>query len=189
MRRDLAALGTALLGAGVVVSLVPGLDPATWRVVGPRALTAVAALVALAGVAAVVRSAPGREGPAADTDASTAGQEEEAVPLVGERFDGVLADVERMSATRLRRSDEPAYLRERLRQATVVTVARERGVDHDRAAALVDRGTWTDDPAAAAFLSPGLTAPPRIRLREALSTTPRVVARARRTTAELEGRP
>jgi hypothetical protein len=188
MRRDLAALGTALLGVGVAVSLFSGLDAGAARVVPPRALTAVAALVALAGVAAVVRSAPGREGPAADTDASTAGPEE-AVPLVGERFDGVLADVERMSATRLRRSEEPAYLRERLRQAAVVTVARERGVDHDRAAALVDRGTWTDDPAAAAFLSPGLTAPPRIRLREALSTTPRVVARARRTAAELEGRP
>ena len=188
MRRDLAALGTALLGAGVAVSLLPGLDPATSQVVGPRVLTAVAALVAVAGVAAVVRSAPGREGTAADTDASTGGPEE-AVPLVGERFDGVLADVERMSATRLRRSDEPAYLRERLRRAAVVTVARERGVDHDRAAALVDRGTWTDDPAAAAFLSPGLTAPPAIRLREALSTTPRVVARARRTAAELEGRP
>ena len=188
MRRDLAALGTALLGAGVAVSLLPGLDPATSRVVGPRALTAVAALVALAGVAAVVRSAPGREGAAADPNGSSAGPEE-SVPLVGERFDGVLADVERMSATRLRRSDEPAYLRERLRRAAVVTVARERGVDHDRAAALVDRGTWTDDPAAAAFLSPRLTPPPRIRLREALSTTPRVVARARRTAAELEGRP
>lgn len=187
MRRDVAGVGAALVLAGVAVSLFPGLVPGVAQFVTPRVVTALAVLAALVGIAAIVRSAAGSGDTEDSTEASAAGAGAE-LPTVGEAFEAALADVERMSAVRLRTSDGPAYLREQLRQAAVVTVARERGLDHDEAAGHVDDGTWTDDPVAAAFLSPTLEAPWRVRLREVISTTPRAVARARRTAAELEGR-
>lgn len=185
MRRDLASLGAALVLAGVAVSLFPGLDPAQFLT--PRVLTALATLAALVGIAAIVRSGAGTGDAEATTGESAAGAGAE-LPTIGDGFEDALADVERMSAVRLRTSDGPAYLREQLRQAAVVTVARERGLGHEAAAGHVDDGTWTDDPVAAAFLSPTVEAPWQLRLRELLSTTPRAVARARRTAAELEGR-
>jgi hypothetical protein len=187
MRRGLAGVGAALVLAGVVVTAVPGLDPGISRTLPPSALTALGALAALAGVAVVVHSPSEASEPEDVTDPAGTRSGPD-VDVVGAGFDRALADVERLSATRLRESDGPAYLRDRLRRAAVVTVARDRGVDHDRAADLVEDGTWTDDPVAAAFLSRTREAPPRIRLREALSTTPRAVTRARRTAAELEDR-
>jgi len=186
VRRDLAAVGSVLVLAGVVVTLRPGLvpDPAALT---PRRLAGVAVLAALLGVATVVRSPSGG-------DPDTEGQPAEAprrppdLPTIGDSFDTALDQIEMLSTPRLRRSDGPAYLRDRLRRAAVVTVAREEGIDHERAAALIDEGTWTDDPAAAAFLSDDVEAPLGLRLREALSTSPRAVLRARRTAAVLEGR-
>lgn len=187
MRRDLAVVGSVLVCAGVLLSLFPWLDPGLAGLLPPRALAALAVLTAAAGAAVVVLSGSTTDG-ARDHTAPDAGTGPD-VPTVGAEFDRALARVETMSATRLRRSDGPAYISGRLRQAAVVTVARERGVDHDRAAAIVDRGEWTDDPVAAAFLSSTISAPLSIRVREVLSTTPRVVARARRTAANLEDRP
>lgn len=44
---------------------------------------------------------------------------------------------------------------------TYVLVARHAGQDESTARAALDRGTWTDDPAAAAALSPDVDPPPR----------------------------
>lgn len=56
-------------------------------------------------------------------------------------------------------------VRERVREVVVRAVARERNGSVDRAAELVERGEWTDDPAAAAFLSPTTAYPLADRLR------------------------
>lgn len=187
MRHDLAAVGGALVLAGIAVTLRPGLAPEL-PPVWPRQLAAVAVFATVAGLVAIGRSASsGSEvDPPSEPDESDGASD---LPTIGASFDTALAQVETLSATRLRRSEGPAYLRERLRAAAVATVAREEGIDHDRAAEVVDRGGWTDDPAAAAFLGEDVAAPLGLRVRETLSTTPRAVQRARRTVAALEGRP
>lgn len=187
MRRDLAAVGGALVVAGVALTLRPGLAPGLPRV-WPRQLATIGLVAVVAGLVAIVRlPATGDDGDLQSqaTDPTTAPE----LPAIGDSFDTALDQVSTLSATRLRRSEGPAYLRDRLRAAAVATVAREEGIGRDSAAELVDRGAWTDDPAAAAFLGEDVTAPLGLRVREALSTTPRAVQRARRTAVALEGRP
>lgn len=51
-----------------------------------------------------------------------------------------------------------AETRQRLREAAVGAVMRAEDCDRDAAKRLVERGAWTDDPAAARFLDPGVAA-------------------------------
>jgi hypothetical protein len=175
VRRDLAALGGASVVVGAALALSPG-----GTVSGPVTRTALAALglaVALFGAAAVV--GPGsRRGP---------GDRSLVEDRLGAEFDATLARVETMSAARLRSEAAPEELRERLREAAVALVASRRGLDRETAAGRIERGEWTDDPVAAAFLSESLRAPAAVRWLEYVSTTPRVVSRTRRTVEALEG--
>lgn len=176
MRRDLAVVGTALVGLGAVVAASPGVDAALSGPVTPNALAVLGLVVALVGAA--VAAGPPR---------STAETRSVDDDRLGAEFDATLARVETMSGAELRSADAPGELRERLRVAAVALVASREGVDRETAAARVERGEWTDDPLAAAFLSESLRAPLAVRFRERWSTTPRVVVRTRRTAAALEG--
>lgn len=178
MRRDLAAVGIALVGVGVAVSRSPDAGERLSAAVTPSLLAALGLFVVAVG-AAVVHS----DGPAASERPTPSSEDH-----LGAEFDATLERVETMSSAELRRSDAPAELRRRLRSAATATVARTAGIDRERAAERVARGTWTDDPVAAAFCSESVRVPVRRRWRERLSTTPRVVLRARRTAAVLEER-
>jgi hypothetical protein len=72
-----------------------------------------------------------------------------AVPRVGAEIDGI---VDGPYLPRRRSAAERDQVRERLRRTAVGTVRRERGVSTRRAESLVDRGEWTADATAAAFL-------------------------------------
>ena len=176
MRRDLAVVGAALVALGAVVAASPGVDAALSEPVTPTVLAALGLVVALVGAA--VAAGPSR--PTAETEPVDDDR-------LGAEFDATLARVETMSGAELRSADGPAELRERLRAAAVALIASREGVDRETAAARVERGEWTDDPLAAAFLSESLRAPPAVRFRERWSTTPRAVTRTRRTVAALEG--
>ena len=177
MRRDLAALGVGLvlLGAGVAAAPRPG--AAFSGLVTPTVLAVLGLVVALVGAAVTV-------GPARTDARGTPAVEND---LLGAEFDATLARVGTMSAVELRTADAPAALRGQLREAAVALVASRAGVDRETAAARVERGEWTDDPVAAAYLSDSLRAPPAVRWRERWSTTPRAASRARRTVQALEG--
>lgn len=55
-------------------------------------------------------------------------------------------------------------LRDRVREVAVDAVARDRNCSREAAATAVDDGTWTDDPAAAAFFDTRTAYPVRVRL-------------------------
>lgn len=186
MRRDLAALGAGLVVVGAGLTLSPGGGAVRWAPVTPTVLASLGLLVALVG-AAVTAGSGGGDGAAAGDGTRNGVESESAGDLLGADFDATLARVETMSAVELRAVDAPEALRERLREAAVAVVASRDGVDPETAAARVERGEWTDDPVAAAFLSPSVRAPPSVRWREYWSTTPRAASRARRTAAVLEG--
>lgn len=72
-------------------------------------------------------------------------------------------------------------LRGRLRTAAVETVRHADNCDRATAEARVDRGEWTDDDVAAAFLAEGRRVPLGARLRSVLRGRPPVGYAARRT--------
>lgn len=181
MRRNLAALGVGLVLLGAAVVAVPDIGATFSGVVTPTVLALLGLVVALVGAAVTV-------GPVRPDNAGGGRSRTLDDDLLGADFDGTLARVETMSAVELRTSDAPAALRGRLREAVVALVASRAGVDRETAAARVERGEWTDDPVAAAYLSGSLRAPAAVRWRERLSTTPRAAARARRTVEALEGK-
>jgi len=63
-------------------------------------------------------------------------------------------------------------VRERVREVAVRAVARERNQSVERADGVVERGEWTDDRVAAAFLSPATSYPLSDRLRGGLFGRP-----------------
>jgi hypothetical protein len=179
MRTDLAAVGATLVVAGTALSLSPSLGGGLSSVVTPTVLAVLGGMVALAGVLGLSLDVE-KSGEGSATSESPPGD------LLGAEFDETLARIERMSSTELQRSGAPEDVRQRLREAAIAVTARREGIDREAAASRVDRGEWTDDPVAAAFLgSP--RAPPAVRWREALSATPRTVSRARHTARVLEG--
>lgn len=204
MRRDVALVGGLLVLAGTGLTLWPDLTAGASTGLSRRLLAVLGTLVAILGVATVVLTPAPAHSPGTDTDApadsgdaasraadapgSGAATERGARPIGGE-FDAALARIEAMSATQRRRADEPAAVRARLRAAVVATVARERGLERGEATAVVERGDWTDDPVAAAYVSRSRRVPVGHRARELVSTTPAAVTRARRTAAVLEARP
>lgn len=204
MRRDLAALGAGLVVVGAALSLSADGGAVGWAPVTPTVLASLGLLVALVGAAVTAGTGDdgvtaGGGGSAGDDGTAggggTAGGSGTAAPrapsadadLLGADFDATLARVEAMSAVELRSDDAVGALREPLREAAIAVVASREGVDRETAAARVERGEWTDDPVAAAFLSSSVRAPPSVRWREYWSTTPRAASRARRTAAVLEG--
>lgn len=90
--------------------------------------------------------------------------------VAGWRVDEALARVTAADPDRhpSQRVHDVQTVRQRLRDAAVRTLSSSHDVSRDRAAEMVDDGTWTEDPRAAAFLgSAAAPAPPlRIRIRD-----------------------
>lgn len=94
----------------------------------------------------------GRSGNLAQTDTPNP-EQPPTVPAVGEEFDQTVGSV-RFALPVVGRSAR-RRVRERLRTAAIAATMRADGCRRETAERRVDEGTWTDDPAAAAFLSDG----------------------------------
>jgi hypothetical protein len=106
-------------------------------------------------------------------------------PVPGTEFDEVLAGISGFPRPNVR-----DRVRDRIREAAVETVAAREGVPEPRAAAMLESGAWTDDPAAAVFLGAEEDVPLRVFLRALVSGESRFTYGARRTVAvlgEMEG--
>jgi len=104
-----------------------------------------------------------------------------AIPRAGSEFDRLVDG--RVLSRRLG-TDERERVRSRLRHTAVETVRRREGVPRERAADLVERGEWTDDTTAAAFL--GQPARPRaVRLCDRVASGVAFRHEARRTAQEI----
>jgi hypothetical protein len=170
--RETVALGVGLLALAVAagLALLPATPDTDTTVTASRLAAAVVALVA---VGFAVRVVPDRDG----ADAATAwrpADPPEATVIDGERpsragtaVDGPLARLGDATTTERSRSSARWRVRARVREAVVATL-RAEGYDREDALALVERGAWTDDPRAAAFLGgPEARDPPlRDRLRD-----------------------
>lgn len=113
-------------------------------------------------------------------------EEVHSVPSFGAEFDEL---VSRGGLRALLVTEQQREVRSRLRAAAIATVMRESNCTRSEARERVDRGTWTDDPEAAAFLAtsrgsepaPGFVA----RLRTAFGGETPFQRGARRTAAEI----
>ncbi|SNR40140.1 DUF7269 family protein [Halorubrum vacuolatum] len=153
------AVGVATVLAGFILLFDHGLA-------GTIAFSTVA--VTLVGAFAVVqglRYANARR--RAERRSLDPGEPERRVQAVvpGTEFD---SDLTRAIGTSPRRYGLRKRLRERVRAVAITATARERNCSTARAADLVATGEWTDDPVAAAFLSPERTAPIGHRIRTRL---------------------
>lgn len=186
-RLGLAAVGIVLFLVGALTALAPG--AAALVPVGPvlAALGSGYALIAAFGVAAVVVVL------AVLTVRATVGLDQ-ADPPAPERaapapYSGAAVDAAlQAGATAWMRAETRDRVRERLREAAVGALARGAGCTREEARRRVERGTWTDDEAAAAFLA-GEDAPTLgARLAGALRGDPPARRGARRAAEELARR-
>lgn len=111
----------------------------------------------------------------------------------GQRTDGrVGQDIEsRLEAAaidwyRCEESYSVADIRERLEESAVRALTASAGFDEERAREALEDGSWTDDPVAAAFLSPRRGQPLGERLRGALDPGQGFHRRVDRTVAAIE---
>lgn len=166
--RQLLLAGAGLLAvvaAGVIAVLRPETVPET---VGPGAVGWLVVLGAL-GAALWLRYRATRSvadetaAPWSGTDAiveETPEATPDTQPLSGREL---VVELDQASAIARQKGTVEAGLavvRPSLRE-TYVQVARHAGQDESTATAALDRGTWTDDPAAAAALAPDVDPPPR----------------------------
>jgi len=87
--------------------------------------------------------------------------------LAGWRVDEALARATAVEPDRRpsQRAHDVQTVRQRLRDAAVRTLASRHDLSRDRAAEMVDDGSWTDDPRAAAFLGSAAAPAPPLRIR------------------------
>jgi hypothetical protein len=103
------------------------------------------------------------------------------IPRAGAEFDRL---VDGGVLSRRLTADERRQVRSRLRHAAVETVRRRAEISRERAEVLVERGEWTDDATAAAFL--GQPARPRaVRLCDRVASGVAFRHGARRTAREI----
>jgi hypothetical protein len=108
-------------------------------------------------------------------------------PTPGGEFDRGLGGLPRLTTREADR--ERAVVRERLRETALAVLTRYEGYDRAAAERALDRGTWTDDPEAAAFFAPD-TAEEAFtdRIRDAVAAERAFVRRAGAVTAVLDAR-
>ena len=108
-------------------------------------------------------------------------------PSPGASFDAGLATLP--GATSRDADRERAVARDRLREAALAVLTRYEGYDRSSAERALDRGTWTDDPRAAAFFAPD-TAETALsaRIRDAVSAERAFVRRAGAVATVLDDR-
>ncbi|MFC5135436.1 MULTISPECIES: DUF7269 family protein [Haloferacaceae] len=158
--RPLAAVGIAAVAAGFLVAVDRGLASTldfSWVVV---------TLIGLLGVIQGVRYASARRGRERRSTDLGEPERRERAAVPGADFDATVARA--ASARRRRGRAARDDVRSRVRAAAVRTVARERNCSRERAAELVEEGTWTDDRTAAAFLSRSASYPLRDQIRGGL---------------------
>jgi len=157
-RRYAAALGVAATLFGLAAAVEPGL-----------AFDLDGAVLTIAGVLAVVQGVRYLDRRRhADRSAAAPDGEPEArveVPVPGAAFDDDVVAARGWSPAGRHRRRE---LRDRVRESAVETLYRHEGLDRSAAARAVETGEWTDDRAAAAFLSPEVGVPARARVRAVL---------------------
>ena len=164
LRGVVASLGVALAGLGVLLVAAPGLAGALPL---PRLAVVVLGLFALV---EAVRSVQARRRATPEAAVLPEPEPRYEAPRPGDAFDERLATI----ARRPRRTwagGEHEAVRRRLRSAAVEAAAHRFRLPTPAARRRVDAGTWTDDPAAAAFLGgPDAPGPPwGVRLRATLS--------------------
>ncbi|WP_066413804.1 DUF7269 family protein [Halorubrum aethiopicum] len=184
--RPLAAVGIAAVVAGFLVAVDRGLA-------GALDLSfVVVTLIGILGVLQGVRYASARRGRERRSTDLGEPERRERAAVPGSDFD---AAVSRAASARRRRGRTARDdVRSRVREAAVRAVARRRNCSRERAAELVDDGTWTDDRTAAAFLSRSTAYPVRDQVRGSLpgrSTfrigTTAAVDALERTSVEIDG--
>lgn len=148
----------------VVVGFVAVVDRGVAAALDPS--TVVVTLVGLFGLVQGVRYANGRR--KRDRRAADPGEPERRVraSVPGAALDERIARLTSVGRGGHRSRRE---LRRRVREVAVASVARDRNCSDSEAVHAVERGAWTDDPTAAAFLSEAASYPIRVRLRAAVS--------------------
>jgi hypothetical protein len=153
--RPLAVLGVAAVAVGLLAALDRGVASA----VSPT--STVVTLLGVLGVVQGVRYANARR----DRRRMPAdpGEPERRAPAAvpGSDLDERIARVAGSAPGGYR---DRRNLRDRAREVAVDAVARDRNCAREAAATAVDDGTWTDDPAAAAFFDARSAYPLRVRL-------------------------
>jgi hypothetical protein len=135
-----AAVGVALVALGLGLVLVPGL--------APFALDAwVVALVGVVALLQGVNRMRERRRTPIDTEKLPALERPQELPRPGEKFD---AAVEGGELDAMRSYSARKRVRERLEEAAVDALMRHRDLDEAAAREALAKGTWTDDPWAAA---------------------------------------
>lgn len=153
-RRWLAVAGTAVFLLALVVVVSPGtagllaFDAVVDAIGGPYAFVAAFGVIAFV-VLVSVMIARAVEG----LDESTPPDPEDVyrVPQPGHRFDAFVEG--RGSLTRRLFGSDRETARARLQQTALATLMRVEGLSREEAKRTIERGTWTDDRVAAAFLS------------------------------------
>jgi hypothetical protein len=173
-RRLLAGIGGVALVSAAVLVFAPGLFPVPRAHLQPffDLVTENVGLAGLAGLAATIAvvqglwssTTPGSPPPldAAEREDGPAAQ------VVGTDFDERLAATGRVGA---RTTEAEATIRDDLRRVAIDAYRDATGADWETAARAVEDGSWTDDPAAPAFIGgPDAPAVPlRVWFRDVLS--------------------
>lgn len=176
-RRTVAAvLGGGAVALGVLFVVAPGLA---------GSLTTTRSMVVVVGLVAAFlafRAAIARRDAEFDRADLPEVESERAYTLPGDEF------TERLrTAAATRRGQVREHVRDQLRRTTVSVLTTYRDLDGDEARAVIDEGTWTDDPYAAAFFT-RVTPRRRLtaRIRDVFQGRTAFDRRATRVVAELD---
>jgi len=193
-----------LTAIGIVVAL-GGFTMIFWPELG-RALASSRGMVVAVGVLAAIqgyRIARDRRRTALEVAETGDPETEQDLPVPGEDFDDLVEYMQNMGGprpgtSRHRRRRRDSFVRSRrrlkgrLEDAAVATITRKYGCTDAEALESLERGTWTDDPFAAAFFTgslDGVGLVDRLRLRFALGGRfERRAVRAARAIADLSDR-
>ena len=158
--RFLVAVGVA----AVVIGFVAAVDRGLAAALDPS--TTVVTLIGLFGVVQGIRYANGRRH--RERRAADPGEPERRAraSVPGADLDERIA---RMTATTRGGYRSRRELRERVRAVAAASVARDRNCSTTEAERTIEAGRWTDNSAAAAFLSKEVSYPVRVQLRAAVS--------------------
>lgn len=140
----LAAVGVAIVGAGLVLFAEPGF--AGGLPLAGYALPALGGLSVLLGLLAVRR----RLRATFDHAVPPAPEERESLSVPGDEFDAALFSD---PGTARGSGSSREEIAERLRRTTLAVLERYEGLSREEAERRVAAGTWTEDPQAAAFFT------------------------------------
>lgn len=153
-RLPIVVAGLAAFAAAAAVVLVPGVGSSLPVDAAVEALGYDYLLVAVLGAVAFVATLPVMAARAVGGIDQAAPPEPEAIETVPPPGAAVDAIVEDGLGLRSRVFDDPVReVRDRVRESAVRAVARADGCSRAEARRRVEEGTWTNDPAAAAFLA------------------------------------